>query len=465
MIALALCASTGCKPPESGHETHKGLLQFHVEHNLDTSGCTVAGNCFLRTEEEDDLPGWLDEIGANSDMAVLHWDRGVPWTVFAESPTGGEDIAAFYDARLDPGLKQWIDGFATHFESASSGYLAVSVLAGSRNTIANFLAPSGNTFPVAGVCPVMAPGTQVTFTYDDGAGPVNEAFDLEVAYQNFLLYLIARMQPDELALMVEVNLFREFCPAQWPGVVQLYRNLYDAIRPQVPASTEVFATLTFAQLLDYDTDTCTGGLKFDPCTGPLSPDTYPAPDPQVCYPLDLGAITDLDDGGRLEVLALSYYPDGQIMAVTGTDEDVVRVFPDGSDGTGTCSLQARLGPYLSPFDQLDRFGWSKPIAMAETSTRSCHTWASIPANPPLIVEAPGSPESQLFWMEQTLAAADKYDMRFVVGSFLRDYPPLGLWVLNQGVLPPDIYSVFNTWPCSGVYDASGNPKDVTDTWR
>ncbi|PSQ96910.1 MAG: hypothetical protein BRD55_04515 [Bacteroidetes bacterium SW_9_63_38] len=38
-------------------------------------------------------------------------------------------------------------------------------------------------------------------------------------------------------------------------------------------------------------------------------------DPQQCYQPDLSAVRALNEGGRLDVLALSAYPDGVLMSV------------------------------------------------------------------------------------------------------------------------------------------------------
>lgn len=65
-------------------------------------------------------------------MAVLHWDRAIPWLAFDENPPQGVSRTDFYDGRIDNAMRSWIDAFADHFRRMASGYLAVSILDGQR---------------------------------------------------------------------------------------------------------------------------------------------------------------------------------------------------------------------------------------------------------------------------------------------------------------------------------------------
>ena len=41
----------------------------------------------------------------------------------------------------------------------------------------------------------------------------------------------------DVALMIEVNMFKTLCPAKWDGLVGLYRSVYDSVRAEVEAET------------------------------------------------------------------------------------------------------------------------------------------------------------------------------------------------------------------------------------
>lgn len=442
-----------------------GVLQFHVVHNLDDQGCLQRDDCNLSIEEEDRIEAWLDEIAAVSNLAVLHWDRTVPWLVFDPLPPDGVSRVTFYDERLDPALRAWVDAFADHFASMPRRYLAVTPLNGERNGLSPCRVDTDNDeIAVAGACPAVAPGTRVAFDYDPGTGPVTASFDLERAYTNFVLYLVDKLDPDYLALAIEANMYRVNCPGQWDGLVALYHALVDRLRGAVAPRVRLFATLTFKDLLAYETEQCHGPLAFEPCEGAPSPPDYPVPDPATCYPLDLQAVHDLDAGGRLDILALSFYPDALLMA-TG-DETVLRVYPADWDGSAGCIMRAQATPFLDPFAALDRFGWDKPVAVAELGAFSCRTLAFVrDGQDVFLMQPPGDTASQAFWLDHALTTARQRGFLFHVQVFQRDYPPIGPWTVQLGALPELVYNVFNSFACMGLYDAEGGPKDrVTSTW-
>jgi hypothetical protein len=184
-----------------------------------------------------------------------------------------------------------------------------------------------------------SPGTIIQFQYDPGTGTVMASFDLERSYRNFVLYLHDKLRPDYFAIMIEVNIYKTFCPTKWSGLVDLYRSIYDSVRAEVDPQAKVFATVTFQNLLNYDVEQCFGPLAFEACVGVPSPPAYPDPDPLTCYPLDLSVITDLDQGDRLEILALSFYPDNLLMAVSEND-NLLNAYPEDWDEISDCLMRA-----------------------------------------------------------------------------------------------------------------------------
>jgi hypothetical protein len=461
----------GCGGGDSGggdccenndHGLRMGLLQFRIKHNLQDDTC-LPDDCFLTLEEDAEIEAWLDQLAASSNMAVLHWDQAIPWLSFDETPPPGVSRSDFYDGRIDGDLRRWINAFADHFTRMASGYLTVSILNGQRDGLQPCRIDENLTVEVPGACPVMAPGTQIEFQYDPGAGPVTASFDLERSYANFVMYLYDKLQPDYLALMVEVNLFKEMpapCPANWDGLVQLYHQLYDTVRPEVDPRTKVFATLTLKELLGYDLETCHGQLAFEPCTGePALPD-YADPDPETCYPLDLDFLNDLDRGDRLEVLALSFYPDALLMDVA--DDNLVKLYPEDWNGVDECDFRAQAAPYIDPVGALDRLNWAKPIAIAELGARSNRT---IKLEGGFLYLPPADLTSQSFWLNHFLENARNRHFEFYVQSFSNDYEPIGPWTANLGVLDANLYSTVNNFAYMGIYDTQGQPKaGTTEIW-
>ncbi len=443
-----------------------GMLQFRIQHNLQDDSCVARGDCFYSIEEDDQTAAWLARIAADSDLAVLHWDRAVPWLAFDADVPAGTSRTDFFDARIDAKLLSWINAFAAHFASLPYSYLAVTPLHGLRDKLERCRINADLEVEITDACPDVGPGTIIDFQYDPGTGPVDASFDLERSYRNFVLYLYDKLHPDYFAIMIEVNMYKNFCPAKWNSLVDLYRSIYDTVRAAVNSKTKVFATVVFQDLLDYELEQCYGALVFEACTGAPGPPNYPDPDPLTCFPLDLSAITDLDQGGRLEILALSFYPDSLMMAVSETD-NLLRAYPEDWDETGDCLMRAPLPSFLDPVAALDRFNWTRPIAIAELGARCCRTLQFVDDGiNRFIIQPPGDITSQAFWLDHFLESAKKRKFEFYVQVFRDDYYPIGLWAERQGVLPEDLYNVNNIFPCMGLYDDQGQVKSgITDIWQ
>lgn len=362
--ALAALVAAGVASAAGGPEL--GLLQFNVAHNLETQDCLAAQSCALHFEDFDDTAAWLARVRSYSDLAVLHWDRAIPWPIFDTDPPPGSARAEFYDPLLDTPTVAWIDAFASHFASMGRGYLAVSILSGERTGLAELHLGVDEQRQIAESCPDFSPGTQISFDLGEGV----QSFDLERSYRNFVLYLAEKLRPDFLALIVEANLIETTCPSRAAGLYSLYRNLYDAVRLEVGPGVPLFATLTYPQLLAYDSAACYPTLDFELC-GVQPAEPVPGAGEAACFPIDRTAIDALDQGGRLDVLALSFYPDGlEMNPVPGAAPETRAYSLDAWSSGGSCLARKRWPTPVDPLAALDRLGWQGPVAVAETSARA-----------------------------------------------------------------------------------------------
>jgi hypothetical protein len=154
------------------------------------------------------------------------------------------------------------------------------------------------------------------------------------------------------------------------------------------------------------------------------------------------------------------------MAVSETD-NLLYVYPEDWDEISDCTMRAPLPPFLAPVAALDRFNWTKPMAIAELGGRSCRTLQFIDdGTNRFIIQPPGDLTSQAFWLDHFLESARRRKFEFYVQVFRNEYDPIGLWAERQGVLTEDLYNVNNIFPCMGLYDDSGQPKsDITSLWK
>ena len=145
-----------------------GMLQFRIQHNLQDDSCVARADCFYQIEEEDQTAAWLAQIAADSDLAVLHWDRAVPWLAFDADPPPGTSRIDFFDARIDGEMLSWINAFVAHFASLPHSYLAVTPLHGLRDKLERCRIDEDLEVEVTAACPDVDPGTVIDFQYDPG---------------------------------------------------------------------------------------------------------------------------------------------------------------------------------------------------------------------------------------------------------------------------------------------------------
>ena len=172
VVLLLLIFVLGCSGGGGGNDGNgepfkplMGMLQFRIRHNLQDDSCLTRGDCFYSIEEEDQTGWWLTQIAADSDMAVLHWDRAVPWLAFDADPPLGTSRTEFFDARIDDKLRSWINAFATHFASLPYSYLAVTPLHGLRDRLERCRINEDLEVEITNTCPDASPGTVIHFGY------------------------------------------------------------------------------------------------------------------------------------------------------------------------------------------------------------------------------------------------------------------------------------------------------------
>jgi hypothetical protein len=78
-----------------------------------------------------------------------------------------------------------------------------------------------------------------------------------------------------------------------------------------------------------------------------------------------------------------------------------------------------------------------------------------------VFELPGSDAAQVGWTSE-VASSDAF--LFVNQTFDADYDPVGLWVIDAGVLDADTTDLFNTWACSGLRTVDLVEKPAHAAW-
>lgn len=154
-----------------------------------------------------------EAIRRDADLAMLHFDDGVPW----EEAAAGEPYPAAYQAELERKARAQPPGHVR--------YLAVTPLNFVRDGLAPRRGPGGSE-------PLRAPWTGRAF---------DEPATIE-AYAAHCERMIALFAPDHFVYGVEVNMLAKNRPEEWPRLVRLLSAVYARVKARHPALT---VSLTF----------------------------------------------------------------------------------------------------------------------------------------------------------------------------------------------------------------------------
>jgi hypothetical protein len=441
---------------ESENEPYFGFLQLRVENNATDDSCRQTNSCQIRANKDESVRQWLSRVREDSNLGVLHWNRPIPYEAFATSPEDEENITAFYDSKIPPALLDWIEAFQSHFRKQQETFLQVSALDGPRLRPAKqYVSRSQGAQIASEECPKLNPNSSFEIETKDGEP---ETINFQDTYANFLKYLYQKLKPDNFALVVEANLYKKHCPNRWQGFVELYHETYEDLRDVTGSATRLFATFTYSDILGYDLQRCTGGLKSIGCGRAPGESPYPTRTPGECYHIDPTPIEDFNRGDHLDMLGLSLYPDGLLMRVPDGPK-AFEVHSLDSEGPGDCQSKLVMPEVINPWKQLDRLDWDKPIAITETSSRSCTVWQWFEneSGETGLFRLPASLTTQKFWLRKAVYAAKAHDMKFMVQSLYEDFPPIGRSFL-QSFENPTSFNAINLWACSGFYTRDNRQK-------
>jgi len=231
------------------------------------------------------------------------------------------------------------------------------------------------------------------------------AFDdpeVVTAFINHAVNTVEFFRPDYLAIGIEVNLLAELAPDQWDAYLSLHRQAWSALRERYP-SLPVFVSVTAHDVL-------TGITQSDP-------------ERQAAALADILPFTDL--------LGISFYP---FLSELGTD-------PLPED-------------FMARIDALTR----KPIAVTETGFPAQFQQLSITVGDGAFeLELAGSQAGQAQFIERTLAAAERFDFRFVVNFIAQDYD-----LLCDDIQCSDFDRL---WRDTGLWDEQGAARPALEIWR
>ncbi|MCK4237113.1 MAG: hypothetical protein KAX38_08320 [Candidatus Krumholzibacteria bacterium] len=152
-------------------------------------------------------------IEQDGNMAVVHFDDGIPWQEALDSTRYHEN----YNAELSQKESFVPIGHIT--------YLAVTPISFSRDSLAGYRGAEGNE-------PLMPPWDTLTF----------DSQDVETAFTNHCEYLIYTFYPKYFAYAIEANMLADLSPESWSTFVTLAEFVYTNLKSKFP-TLPIFITI------------------------------------------------------------------------------------------------------------------------------------------------------------------------------------------------------------------------------
>jgi len=152
----------------------------------------------------------VDFAAKHGDVLSVCFMGGIPWQ-------------EALDGR--PFSNNAMDSFAVRPVKGSKLFLSISILDGGRTGLAPYWGEKDNL-------PLPAPWDQRSFNSPE----------VRRAYLQFVLRAVKAMNPDYLAVGMELNVLLSKAPAKWPQLKQLYRDTYAAVKAKYPSLPVFFTT-------------------------------------------------------------------------------------------------------------------------------------------------------------------------------------------------------------------------------
>ncbi len=259
------------------------------------------------------LAAW-SVIENDGDMAVLHFDDGVPW------PEALEDIRYDQDYENELNMKESLTP-TNHIV-----YVAVTPISLTRDSLAPYRSAKPNQ-------PLFPPWDTLSFDDDD----------VITAFSNHCIRMIENFAPDFFAYAIEANMLITLAPDRWSEFTVLAEAVYTRIKASYP-SLPVFITLHTEFFHAYPVAQQNGIAEVLPYTDLIALSTYSYalyPDPEDIPTDHFSALHDLAPAKGFAIAETAW-----------PAEDVTAPYPVFIPATDTTQL-AYVDRLLYEADSLD----------------------------------------------------------------------------------------------------------------
>jgi hypothetical protein len=224
---------------------NKGSTTEPVNGTKETRSFALGFTDFPHANSLDALVAAFGVIKQDGDMAVMHFDGGVPWQ---EALDGTPYPQNFLDE---------LNGKAGAIPPGHLTYLAVTPIAFSRNTLAENIGQSGSE-------PLSPPWDTLTF----------DSPQVIQAFINHCEKLITIYTPEFFAYAIEANMLIDLAPSEWNAFVSFAQSVYTSLKTNHP-TLPVFITLQAEWFHDNPNTQSTNISQILPFTDYIAVSSYP----------------------------------------------------------------------------------------------------------------------------------------------------------------------------------------------
>lgn len=199
LLALLPALLTGCRSSAQDASPAPATRPFHLGFTRWPADLTAEGVTMAQ-----------DFAHQHGDIVSVMFIGGIPWPEALAGKPFSKDVESNLAYRPPDGRKV---------------FLSISPLSDDRSSLAPYWGEKDNL-------PLPTPWNTLAF----------DSPEVEQAFLNFTLRAVKAMQPDYLAIGIELNVCLSKAPAKWPALKALYRATYAEVKQQYPELPVFFTT-------------------------------------------------------------------------------------------------------------------------------------------------------------------------------------------------------------------------------
>jgi len=204
----------------SNDEINTSNTQDDAEEELTSRSYYMGFSTWAAGTSIEDLEKTNNLINKKADIVSYHFDNGIPWVEAYNHENYSDNL-----------LNNWAYKNA-NIKDNQKVFVSITPISFSRDQLAAYWGENEG---------MELPSEWKDLEFNDEK--------VKTAFLNYAKDVIENLNPDYLALGIEVNLLSEKDPEKWEKYKELYKETYDALKSEYP-NLKIFATVGYETLSD-----------------------------------------------------------------------------------------------------------------------------------------------------------------------------------------------------------------------